>query len=211
MSDIFELFKKISKPAVPNTPPEFILAGLGNPGKDYAKTRHNAGFIAVDCICHQLDTECRRVKFRSLCTDIQVGTHRTLLMMPQTMMNASGYALKEAADYYNIPPEKIIVIVDDINLEPGQMRIRRSGTDGGHNGLKSIICELESDSFPRIRIGVGKKPTKEYDLADWVLGRISEDTFKEMRPCFEGCYDAAMMIMNGDIDAAMGKYNGMNR
>ena len=211
MSDIFELFKKISKPKEAPVPPEFLLVGLGNPGGDYAKTRHNAGFIALDCICHKLNVECNRVKFRSLVGDVIIGGHRVLLMLPQTLMNASGYAVKEAADFYKIPPEKIIVISDDINAEPGQMRIRRSGTDGGQKGLRSIICEIESDNFPRIKIGVGQKPSKDYDLAAWVLGKITDETFEKMSPCFEACLDAAELIMDGDIECAMGKYNGMGR
>ena len=211
MSDIFELFKKISAPKVSPAPPEFLLVGLGNPGKDYATTRHNAGFIAIDCICHRKNVECSRVKFHSLVGDLTVGEHRVLLMMPQTLMNRSGIAVKEAADFYKIPPEKIIVISDDINGDPGQMRIRRSGSDGGQKGLRSIIYELGNDNFPRIKIGVGQKPTPEYDLAAWVLGKITKENFEIMRPCFEACLDAAGLIMDGDIDGAMSKYNGMNR
>ncbi len=211
MSDIFELFKKISKPKESPAPPEFLLVGLGNPGKDYATTRHNAGFIAVDCICHQKNVECTRVKFRSLVCDVTFGSHRALMMMPQTLMNASGLAVKEAADFYKIPPEKIIVISDDINGDPGQMRIRRSGTDGGQKGLGSIIYQLGSDNFPRIKIGVGQKPSKDYDLAAWVLGKISQENFEKMRPCFEACAKAAEMIMDGNIDGAMSEFNGMGR
>lgn len=211
MSDIFELFRKISKPTAPPVPPEFLLVGLGNPGKDYAKTRHNAGFIAIDCICHQKNTECTRLKFHSLVGDVMIGEHRVLLMMPQTMMNASGIAVKDAADFYKIPPEKIIVISDDINGEPGQMRIRRSGTDGGQKGLRSIIEQLGTDNFPRIKIGVGQKPSKDYDLAAWVLGKITNETFEIMRPCFEACLPAAELIMDGDIDTAMSRYNGLGR
>lgn len=211
MSDIFELFKKISKPKTPPAPPEYLLVGLGNPGKEYAQTRHNAGFLAIECICRQKNAECNRLKFKSLVGDLTVGDHRALMMMPQTYMNNSGTAIKEAADFYKIPPEKIIVMVDDINLEPGQMRIRKSGTDGGHNGLKSIIYQLEADTFPRIRLGVGKKPSKDYDLAAWVTGKISKEGFEQMRPCLEVCYDAAKMITDGDFEGAMGKYNGMNR
>lgn len=211
MSDIFELFKKISKPKAVPTPPEFLLVGLGNPGRDYALTRHNAGFLAIERICAQNNAECNRVKFRSLTGDVTLGGHRTLLMMPQTYMNASGNAVKEAADFYKIPPEQIIVIVDDINLDVGHMRIRQNGTDGGHNGLKSIIYMLESDSFPRIRLGVGKKPSKDYDLAAWVTGRLSKEDLESMKGCFDVCGDAAKMIMDKDFQGAMGKYNGMNK
>lgn len=211
MSDIFELFKKISKPKEIPAPPEFLLVGLGNPGRDYAQTRHNAGFMAIERICAQNNTECTRVKFHSLTGDITLGGRRALLMMPQTYMNLSGNAVREAADFYKIPPEKIIVIVDDINLDAGHMRIRRNGTDGGHNGLKNIIYMLESDNFPRIRVGVGKKPNKDYDMAAWVTGKIPGDDLEKMKGCFDVCADAAEMIMNNDPEGAMGKYNGMNK
>lgn len=209
MADIFELFKKISKPKEAPAPPEFLLVGLGNPGRDYAQTRHNAGFLAIERICRQNNAECNRVKFHSLVGDMTIGTHRTLLMMPQTYMNASGNAVREAADFYKIPPERIIVIVDDINLDVGHMRIRRNGTDGGHNGLKSIIYMLDSDCFPRIRLGVGKKPSKDYDLAAWVTGRMPKEDLEAVGGCLDVCADAAKMIMENDFQGAMGKYNGM--
>lgn len=208
MADIFELFKKISKKEEPAGSPEFIVAGLGNPGKEYEMTRHNAGFLAVDCICAALGVQCRRSKFDSFCETVQIGAKRVLLMKPQTYMNASGRAVRDAAEYYHIPPKNIIVISDDVNFEAGRMRIRLSGSDGGQRGLRDIIYQLEDDGFPRIRIGVGKKP-EGADMKDWVLGRIGEKNFELMRPCFEICLEAVSLIIEGKTDEAMGRCNGM--
>ena len=210
MADIFDLFKKISAgSSSPAGAPEYIIVGLGNPGKEYAETRHNAGFLAMDRICEELSCECNRVKFNSFTAVVNIDGKSVLLMLPQTFMNRSGIAVKEAADFYNIPAENIIVLVDDINLEPGHMRIRKNGSAGGHNGLKSIIEYLSnSTSFPRIRIGVGAKP-KERDLADWVTGKISRENYELMLPCLKACLGAAKLIMDGKFDEAMGKYNGM--
>lgn len=209
MANIFDIFKKIESGSTETVgAPEYLVVGLGNYGTKYARTRHNAGFIAVDYICRTHKIECNRSKFKSLVCQCVLGEHPVLLMLPQTLMNNSGIAVREAADFYKIPPEKIIVIVDDVQQEPGHMRIRRSGTDGGHNGLKSIIYHLESDAFPRIRLGVGKKPP-EYDLADWVLGRFTDSDVELMRPCIEICEEAAVMIMDGKIDDAMSKCNGI--
>lgn len=209
-ADIFELFKKISKHDGENSAaPEFIIAGLGNPGAEYAKTRHNAGFIAMDFICSALGTECRRSRFSALTGRAVLGGHSVLLMKPQTYMNLSGEAVRDAAAYYRIAPENIIVISDDVNLDIGHMRIRKKGSDGGQKGLYSIIYQLSSDVFPRIRIGVGKKP-EGYDMKDWVLSRFTDADLETMRPCFEACADAAALIMDNKIEAAMGKYNGMS-
>lgn len=209
MPNIFDLFKKIeTKKDDASGPPEYLLVGLGNYGKQYARTRHNAGFIAVDCICSKHNIECNRSKFKSLVTQCTLGGHSVLLMLPQTLMNNSGIAVREAAEFYKIPPEKVIIIVDDVQQDVGHMRVRRQGTDGGHNGLKSIIYHLESDNFPRIRLGVGRKPA-EYDLVDWVLGKITDADFEVMRPCVETCEEAAVLIMDGRIDDAMAKCNGM--
>ncbi|MBQ8474758.1 MAG: aminoacyl-tRNA hydrolase [Clostridia bacterium] len=208
MADIFELFKKIEKkndtPAAPIT---HLVVGLGNPGDKYLRTRHNAGFIAIDYICEKQNVRCDRLKFKALTGEITLGGKRMLLMKPQTFMNLSGEAVSAAADFYKIAPENIIVIVDDIALAPGGMRIRRGGSAGGHNGLKSIIEHLSSDAFPRIRIGVGEKPNAEYDLADWVLGTFSREDIDAMLPCLDGALDSVGLIADGKTDMAMGKYN----
>ena len=156
MSNIFDLFKQIEKkdaPAMGNL--THLVVGLGNPGDKYTFTRHNTGFLALDFIAEKCGVKVDRVRFKSLCADTRIGEHRVLLMKPQTFMNLSGEAVGDAADFYKIPPENIIVLFDDINFDVGAMRIRRSGSDGGHNGIKSIIYQLNSDAFPRVKIGVG--------------------------------------------------------
>ena len=154
---------------------EYIIAGLGNPGSKYAKTRHNAGFMVVDKLAQKNGFSFRKAKFQSLIADEYVGGKRCLVMKPQTMMNLSGEAIYDAASYYNIPDENIIIIFDDISLDVGSQRIRRKGSAGGHNGIKSIISCLGSEDFPRVKVGVGKKPRADYDLTDWVLGEIPKD------------------------------------
>lgn len=206
MSNIFDLFKKIEKKS--NTGPvSFIIAGLGNPGRDYEKTRHNVGFWAVDHIAAELGAKIDRAKFHALATEAEIGGVRALLMKPETFMNNSGVAIAEASAFYKIPPEKILVLHDEISFEPGLLRIRRRGSAGGHNGLKSIIAHLGSEDFPRIKIGVGKKPSPEYDLADWVLGRFSEADTAEIFRRSHDIKEAAELIASGRIDDAMSRFS----
>ena len=209
MSDIFVLFKKISEDKEKSAAPEFIIAGLGNPGEKYSRTRHNAGFLAADYISQKCGVQLKKLKFKSLCTNARIGEHSVLLLKPETFMNNSGEAIAEAASFYKIPPEKVIVISDDICQAPGRMRIRKSGSAGGHNGLKSIIACLGSENFMRIRIGVGEKPHPEYDLADWVLGQFSRDDMEKLFKIFESVYEACLMLLDGKCDDAMGKFNGI--
>lgn len=210
MADIFELFKKISTGSENGgNPPEFIVVGLGNPGDKYTFTRHNAGFLAIDFIAQKCGCQIKHLKFKSLCADTMLGSHRVILMKPQTFMNHSGEAISAAAAFYKIPTERILVLVDDICQAPGRMRIRKSGSAGGHNGLKSIIEYLSSDNFPRIRIGVGEKPNKDYDLAAWVTGQIPEADREPMFKIFADSYDASVMLLDGKVDEAMGKFNGV--
>lgn len=210
MGDIMDLFRQIGKePQQTTGAPEYLICGLGNPGTEYTRTRHNAGFMAIDYLSQKTGISCTRSRFRSLCGSGTITGHTVLILKPQTYMNLSGEAVREAAQYYKIPPEKIIVLVDDVYLEPGRMRVRRFGTDGGHNGLKNIIYHLESDRFPRIRLGVGEKPSREYDMADWVLGKLSDDDCKKLYPCLEASYDGICLILEGKLDDAMGRCNGM--
>lgn len=202
---IFDIFKQIEKP--PQSPIEYIIAGLGNPGTQYEDTRHNCGFMAAETIAEDHNTEIKRLKFKSLTCEVQLGEKRCLLMKPSTFMNNSGEAVEEAARFYKIPPEKILIIYDDINLDVGKLRIRSKGSDGGHNGMKSIILHLNSDNFPRIRIGVGKKPHPDYDLADWVLSRFTKDEGKLLETSFKNAAQAAELIVNGKINEAMNKFN----
>ena len=206
MSNIFDLFKKIEKKA-DTTPVSFIVAGLGNPGAQYQKTRHNVGFVAVDYIAAKLGVKIDRAKFHALVAEAKIGEVRALLMKPETFMNNSGVAIGEAAAFYKIPPERVLVLHDEISFEPGAVRIRRKGSAGGHNGLKSIIAHLASEEFPRVKIGVGKKPTPEYDLADWVLGKLPKEHSDQIDARLEDIYSATALIAGGDIDGAMQKYS----
>ena len=206
MANIFDLFKKIEKKES-TAPITHIVVGLGNIGAAYAKTRHNIGFVALDYIAAGIGASVSRVKFNATVGEGVIGGKRVLLMKPSTLMNASGIAIKEAADFYKIPPEKIIVLHDEISFDPGIIRIRRKGSAGGHNGLKSIIKCLSSEEFPRIKIGVGQKPSPDYDLADWVLGKLPEEDTKTISARLDDIKCATELIVKGEIDAAMGRYS----
>ncbi len=207
MSNIFDLFKKIEKREEANLPITHIVAGLGNPGSEYALTRHNAGFMAIDYIADKLGVRIDRLKFRALTCEVTLGGARVLLMKPETFMNLSGEAIGAAASFYKIPPENVIVLHDEISFEPGKFRIRRKGSAGGHNGLKSIIASLPGEGFPRIKIGVGKKPAPDYDLVKWVLGRLSREDADALTAVFPSIYSAVELIILGRIDEAMNKFS----
>ena len=206
MSNIFDLFKKIEK-ETSTSPVSFIIAGLGNPGAKYEKTRHNVGFVAIDYIAERLGVRIDRAKFHALTAEAEIGGVRVLLMKPQTFMNNSGLAVGDAASFYKITPDRVLILHDEISFEPGLMRIRRKGSAGGHNGLKSIIEHLSSDEFPRIKIGVGKKPHPEYDLADWVLGNLSKEGAEAVSGRHGDIFSAASLIAEGKIDDAMQRYS----
>ena len=211
MADIFDLFKKIAKPAENSSAPiTHLLVCLGNPGKEYENTRHNAGFIAMDAILRAKSATCDRSRFHALTGEAVFGEVRVLLMKPQTYMNHSGAAVKEAADFYKIPLENILVVYDDTSLEVGRMRIRRSGSAGGHNGIKSLIEYLGSDKFPRIKIGVGAKPYPDMDLADWVLGHFPKEDRALIERVTAAVPEAVHMMLSGKVDDAMGKFNGFD-
>ena len=150
-------------------PPEFVIVGLGNPGAKYETTRHNTGFMFMDVLADKYDVKLKKIQFKAVTGQTEINGHKCLLVKPQTFMNNSGESVREIVSFYKIPPEKIIVVFDDISLPCGKLRIRRKGSDGGHNGIKSIIYQINSDAFPRIKLGVGEKPHPDYDLADWVL------------------------------------------
>lgn len=206
MSNIFDLFKKIEKKA-DTTPVSFMIVGLGNPGTQYAKTRHNAGFVAIDYIAEKLGVKIDRAKFHALVTEARIADTRVLLMKPETYMNNSGVAVGEAAAFYKIPPERVLILHDEVSFDAGIVRIRRKGSAGGHNGLKSIIAHLSSEEFPRIKIGVGQKPTPEYDLADWVLGKLSNEQADAISARLADIYSAVGLIASGDIEQAMQKFS----
>lgn len=206
MSNIFDLFKKIEK-KTDTAPISYIIAGLGNIGKQYERTRHNAGFLAIDRIAEALCVKIDRAKFHATVGEASIGDTRVLLMKPTTLMNNSGVAVGEAAAFYKIPPERVIILHDEISFDPGVIRIRRKGSAGGHNGLKSIIAHLSSEDFPRIKIGVGKKPNPDYDLVDWVLGVLPAADLDRIAERFSDITAAVFDIVKGDIDGAMNKYS----
>lgn len=206
MANIFDLFKKIESTGS-SLPITHIVAGLGNIGKEYEKTRHNAGFMAIDALAEKCGVRIDRVKFHALTSEASFGGVRVLLMKPTTYMNNSGVAISEAAAFYKIAPENVIVLHDEISFDVGVMRIRRRGSAGGHNGLKSIIAHLGSDAFPRIKIGVGKKPSPEYDLVDFVLGKFSQDDLAKLSEQNSSVIAAVELMLAGKIDEAMNSYS----
>ncbi len=207
MANIFDLFKQIESEKTPTAPVSHLIVGLGNPDAKYRNTRHNAGFLTLEYMSSDLGFSINRSKFKSLCADVNFGGTRCLFMLPQTYMNNSGEAVRDAAEFYKIPAENILVIFDDISLDVGKMRIRRKGSDGAHNGIKSIIYHLGSDNFPRIKIGVGAKPHPEMDLADWVLSSFSTEEKKTLFDLFPSAKDACSLIVSGKIDEAMNRFS----
>ncbi|MCI5676585.1 MAG: aminoacyl-tRNA hydrolase [Clostridia bacterium] len=209
MADIYDLFRKIEKTdATPAGPVTHLIVGLGNPGAEYAFTRHNAGFLALDKICAGLGVKTDRARFRALTGEGTVAGQRVLFLKPQTYMNLSGEAVREAAAFYKIEPGHILVISDDINLDVGRLRVREKGSDGGHNGLKNIIYQLGSDAFPRIRIGVGRKPNPEMDLADFVLSRFTEAEMERLSAVFDTVLRGVELLLAGDAARAKQECNG---
>ncbi len=186
--------------------PEFMIVGLGNPGAKYDGTRHNVGFEVIDRLAKKHGCDVTKSKYNALFGRCSIGGVDCLLAKPQTYMNNSGEAVNPLAAFYKIPVENIIIIADDISLEPGKMRIRRKGSDGGHNGLKSISLHM-GDNYPRIKMGVGAKPHPDYDLAAWVLGKFNSDDSKAFFEAADKACDAAELMIKGEIDKAMNRYN----
>lgn len=184
----------------------YIIAGLGNPTKEYDKTRHNVGFSAIDALADQYNIDVSEKKHKALCGRGAIGGQKVVLMKPQTFMNLSGESIRAAVDFYKVDPEDLIIIYDDISLEPGQLRIRLKGSAGGHNGIKNIIAHLGTQEFPRIKVGVGAKPPR-MDLADYVLSRFSQGEQKLMEDAFQEAADAAVMMMTDGAERAMNHFN----
>ena len=187
---------------------DWMIVGLGNPGKEYENTRHNVGFRATDLLAGVLRTKIDRLKCKALTRMVTVQGQKVLLVQPQTYMNLSGAAVGALASYYKVKPERILVIFDDISLPVGRIRIRKDGSAGGHNGIKSIIQSLGSDQFPRVKVGVGAKPHPDYDLADWVLSRFSAQEEKALAPALENAANAALLLMEQGVEKAASAYNG---
>lgn len=185
----------------------WLVVGLGNLGDEYEHTRHNVGFDVIDDLADTLDIPVQRLKFKALTNTGVLGGEKILLMKPTTFMNLSGEAVEQAADFYKIPPEHIIVLSDEVALPPGKLRVRPSGSAGGHNGLKNIILHLHSDQFPRIRVGVGQKPHPDYDMADWVLGRPQGEDRKAIDGAVKRAAQAVELLIREGPQAAMNRFN----
>ncbi len=204
MADIFELFRQISRPAEESGPVSRILVGLGNPGLKYEQTRHNVGFRAVDALAREAGVRIDRSRFHGLCAECTLAGERVLLIKPQTFMNLSGNCVREALDWYKLSGDRLIVFHDDVSLEPGRIRVRGKGSPGGHNGIRDIIRVLGSETFFRVKIGVGAPPNPEYDLADWVLGRIDSP---ELDDAIVRAGDAGKCLITDGLEAAMSRFN----
>ena len=187
---------------------DWLVVGLGNPGENYARTRHNAGFRAVDRLAAALQVKVDRAKFRGLTAQAVWQGQKLLLLKPQTFMNNSGLSVMDAARFYKLPPERVIVIFDDISLPVGRLRVRADGSAGGHNGIESIIGALNSQSFPRVKIGVGQKPHPDYDLADWVLSNFTREEEAHVERAAQAAAQAALEVVAGGVSAAAAKFNG---
>ena len=186
----------------------WLIVGLGNPGKEYARSRHNCGFRALDILADKLQCKVDKGKFQGLYGQVAYAGKKLFLLKPQTYMNLSGRSVLQLSAYYNIPPQRIIVLFDDISLVPGRLRIRSDGSAGGHNGIKSIIAELGSQDFPRVKIGVGAKPSPDHDLADWVLSSFSASEEKALQGALENAADAALCIITDVTSEACNRFNG---
>lgn len=206
---VFDIFKQLDaqKAQQPSGPVQYIVCGLGNPGTQYENTRHNAGFMAIDTIAEKIGADVKKLKFKSLTADVTLGGVRCLLMKPSTFMNNSGEAVAEAMNFYKLTPDKLLIIYDDISLDVGRLRIRQKGSDGGHNGIKSIILHTNSDKFLRIRIGVGAKPHPDYDLADWVLSGFPKEQAEALEQSLSNAASAAELMVQGKINEAMNTFN----
>ena len=186
----------------------WLIVGLGNPGSKYEKTRHNCGFRAIDALAKELNCKIDKGKFQGLYCQTSYNGCKLFLLKPQTYMNLSGQSVLQLSSYFHIPPQRIIVLFDDISLPPGRLRVRPDGSAGGHNGIKSIISELGSQSFPRVKVGVGAKPNPEFDLADWVLSTFSASEERDLQPALERAGKAALCIIDHGVAESANRYNG---
>lgn len=205
---IFDVFDRIASESTRASGKiEYVIAGLGNPGMEYEGTRHNAGFFTIDTLASQLGEEINRLKFKGKTAEVTISGKRCLLLKPTTYMNNSGESIVQALEFYKIDADNLIVIYDDISLDPGKLRIRRKGSHGGHNGMRSIIELTGRDDFPRIKMGVGKKPHPDYDLAKWVLGKFGKEDSAKMQEAADNACECIKLMVQGKTDEAMNKYN----
>jgi len=185
----------------------FVIVGLGNPGERFENTRHNVGFDTVDLLAYRLGIRISRLKFKALLGEGFIGNKKVMLVKPQTFMNCSGESVRDIVEWYKIPVNNIILIYDDVDLEPGRIRVRGKGSAGTHNGMKSVIYQIQSDQFPRVRIGIGKSPDN-WDLADYVLSKFTTEERKIIDDSISMAAEAAITIVNDGVEAAMNKFNG---
>lgn len=186
----------------------WLIVGLGNPGPEYAKTRHNVGFRCIDLLAEKLGVKIDKARFQGLYGQTVYKGNRLYLLKPLTFMNLSGRSVLQLSSFFKIPPQRIVVLFDDISLEPGRLRVRPDGSAGGHNGIKSIIAELGSQDFPRVKIGVGAKPHPDFDLADWVLSTFSAQDEKALAVSLDNAAQAALTIITDSVSQAANKFNG---
>ena len=187
---------------------DWLIVGLGNPGSRYWNTRHNVGYAALDALAKKLGVKVDRVKFQGMVGQGRIGETKVVLLKPTTYMNLSGQSVAAAAKFYKIPPERVLVLFDDISLEPGRLRVRKEGSAGGHNGIKSIISSLGSQTFPRVKIGVGAKPHPDYDLADWVLSAFPYQEREAMEAVYDRAAQAAETVIREGPEVAANRFNG---
>lgn len=199
---MFQKFIKKSQSSI-----DFLFVGLGNPGIKYENTRHNVGFMALDCISEKYGTPIKKIKFKGVTGECSISGKKILLLKPGTFMNLSGQSVTEAMNFYKLTPAQTLIFYDDISLNPGKIRIRRKGSDGGHNGMKNIIYLSGEDTFPRIKIGVGGKPHPDYNLADWVLSRFTQNERKELDAALESAVSASELFVQDKLEEAMNRYN----
>ena len=205
---IFDLFDRISSDTTkPNGKIEYVITGLGNPGLEYEGTRHNAGFCVLDMLAEQLGTKIDRLRFKGKTAEVTIEGVRCLLLKPTTYMNNSGESVVQALEFYKIDASKLIVVCDDISLDAGKLRIRRKGSHGGHNGLRSIVDLTGREDFQRIKMGVGKKPHPDYDLAKWVLGKFGKEDSEKMEESSKNACECIKLMVQNKTDEAMNKYN----
>ncbi len=205
---IFDVFDRISQNSASSGGKiEYVIVGLGNPGMEYEGTRHNAGFFTIDTLASQLGVQIDRLRFKGKTTEVNIGEKKCLLLKPATYMNNSGESVVQALNFYKVDESNLIVIYDDISLDPGKLRIRRKGSHGGHNGIRSIIELTGRDDFPRIKMGVGKKPHPDYDLAKWVLGKFRPDDSEKLGSAAENACECIKLMVQGKTDEAMNKFN----
>ena len=200
-----DIFASISKPKA--GPIEYVIVGLGNPGIQYEGTRHNVGFMVLDYIAKQCNVSIDRMKFKGMTCDTTLNGKRVLLLKPMTYMNLSGDSVRDAMNFYKLTPDRVIVVYDDISLQPGKLRIRLKGSHGGQNGMRSIIEQCGTDTFPRIKMGIGEKPNPGWDLADWVLSKFGTQELKPLEQAIENAYRAAALMVQNKANEAMNQYN----